>query len=151
MYLFHCPVPNILGFVTPMSSAEGLYQNHTIAYKALSIAINCILKIVTVKCATKRQNEFPNFCCMKPKLPILPISLQISILEHVMIHKSYINVLIANIFQYRRILYDLPSSRYKNNPVIQAAMSQKTVFREYLKNQALETLYFIYYIKWVPR
>ena len=51
-----------------------------------------------------------------------------------MIYKSYINVLIANIFQYRRILYDLPSSRYKNNPVIQAAMSQKTVFWEYLKN-----------------
>ena len=51
-----------------------------------------------------------------------------------MIHKSYINVLIANIFQYRKSFYDLPSSRYKNNPVIQAAMSQKTVFREYLKN-----------------
>ena len=117
-----------------MSSAEGLYQNHTIAYKALSIAINRILKIVTVKCATKRQNEFPNFYCMKPKLPILPISLQISILEHIMIHKSYINVLIANIFQYWRSFYDLPSSRYKNNPVIQAAMSQKTVFREYPQN-----------------
>ena len=43
-------------------------------------------------------------------------------------------MLIANIFQYRRSFYDLSSSRYKNNPIIQAAMSQKTVFREYLKN-----------------
>ena len=47
-----------------------------------------------------------------------------------MIHKSYINVLIANIFQYWRSFCDFTSSRYKNNPVIQAAMSQKTVFHE---------------------
>ena len=82
----------------------------------------------------KDKTNYQIFIACSKNYRYLPISLQISILEHIMIHKSYINVLIANIFQYRRSFYDFPSSRYKNNPVIQAAMSQKTVFREYLKN-----------------
>ena len=43
-------------------------------------------------------------------------------------------MLIANIFQYPRSFYDLPSSRYKNNPVIQA---KKQFFVNILKTKHL--------------
>ena len=48
-----------------------------------------------------------------PKLGFWRISLFLSTLEHMLLHKSYINVAIANILLCRKSLYDLSSPKYK--------------------------------------
>ena len=47
------------------------------------------------------------------KISFLRISQEISILEHMLLHKSYINMAIANILVYSKSLHDLPRPRYK--------------------------------------
>ena len=42
------------------------------------------------------------------------INPKIGVLGHMLLHKSYINVAIANILVYRKSLYDLPEPKYKN-------------------------------------
>ena len=52
---------------------------------------------------------------VKPKISFLTISSNISILGHMLLHKSYINVAITNILLYRKSRYDLPGPKYINS------------------------------------
>ena len=51
---------------------------------------------------------------MKPKPFFLAVSSKISVLGDMVLHKSEINVAIANILVYRNSLYDLPGPKCKN-------------------------------------
>ena len=48
----------------------------------------------------------------RKKSVFLAISRQMSILDHMLLHKLYINVAIANILLYSKSLYDLQKRRY---------------------------------------
>ena len=54
-----------------------------------------------------------NFLLADRKIGFSTISLKPSTFGHMLLHKSYINVAIANIFLYRKSLYDLPGRKYK--------------------------------------
>ena len=49
------------------------------------------------------------------KISFLAISPKLSILDHMLLHKLYINMAIANILLGSTSLYDLPGPKYKNH------------------------------------
>ena len=53
------------------------------------------------------------YCVVEPKIGFQTISPKINTLRYMLLHKSYINMAIANIFLYRKSLYDLPGRKYK--------------------------------------
>ena len=53
------------------------------------------------------------FASLDQKISFSRISQEISILEHMLLHKLYVNMAIANILVYSKSLYDLPRPRYE--------------------------------------
>ena len=69
------------------------------------------------------------------KISYLQFSRKVSILQHMLLHNSYINVAIANILPYRKSPYDLPVPKYKNLDFPDLSLvAPKSVFRDFLEN-----------------
>ena len=70
-----------------------------------------------------------NFLLAEAKICFSTISLKISTFGHMLLHKSYINVAIANILLYRKSLYDLQKRRYDLQHLRLRARNFKRDFR----------------------
>ena len=66
------------------------------------------------KCSSGISIKIAHFLASRDqKISFSRISQEISILEHMLLRKSYINMAIANILVYSKSLYDLPRPRHE--------------------------------------
>ena len=87
-------------------------------------------------CLDPKLQKLSKFCIvLLEKIRFLAITLKINILGHMLLHKLYINVAIANILLYPKSFYDLPEPKYQEFSKFDAiaAMPKKSVFWPYLR------------------
>ena len=96
---------------------------------------NVLLHVSLNNFFEKNYSESSKSCAaVCNKISFLAISSKITILGHMLLHKLYINVAIANILLYPKSFYDLPEPKYQEFSKFDAAMPKKSVFWPYLRN-----------------
>ena len=73
----------------------------------------CYIGKVSRTFTSENIDTLCNFLLAEAKIGFSPISLKISTFGHMLLHKSYINVAVANILLYWKSLYDLQRPRYE--------------------------------------